>query len=465
MYSFYKRIFIFLITFIIRSASGVIFINENIIRTYETQVHVVIFKYNIVAKNISSTNGSVYELIFLNNISDQLGYLNAYDYNENIQLNINVGERDDKGLRYYITLLEPIQPSSVVQLYIVGSIGHGYIPIPKYIPTIAYSQNEHQRVQFEESYLFYSAYLTRKQVTYMNLPKMSFVERVVPTKYGVQKGLVIAWKEEVNTPPYTHAGQYPKIGVHMVLPVPLPFITRLQREIQVSHWGAVSFHESGEIINAGASPSTEFNRGEMNRVSGWVDTTLTQGGGTKIKHHNLLSSYSAQLPLTAENIKYYDFIGNITTSNAYRTKDSTMVVMSPRYYLLGGWKADVQLSYNVPTEAVLSRKSTDTSIHILNVTFTHPFHNLHTDELEVSVVLPAGAHDVQVVLPRNMNEDTLEFKTKWGWFDLLTPRPAVFVTAKNVFVPGNEVLTYNMQVVYRFWGYSFLLLVGVDLQL
>jgi len=57
----------------------------------------------------------------------------------------------------------------------------------------------------------------------------------------------------------------------------------------------------------------------------------------------------AEIPYHAWGVGYGDEIGNISTSNAYRSKEDKVVHVDikHRFPILGGWKSNFYLDYNL----------------------------------------------------------------------------------------------------------------------
>ena len=78
---------------------------------------------------------------------------------------------------------------------------------------------------------------------------------------------------------------------------------------------------------------------------------------------------------------------NLSTSNARRdSKGFVYARLQPRYPILGQWKTDFDLSYDVPTRTVLKQDVNDPSLHILNVTMSPPVIRTFTEKLYVEIV-------------------------------------------------------------------------------
>jgi len=61
------------------------------------------------------------------------------------------------------------------------------------------------------------------------------------------------------------------------------------------------------------------------------------------------------LPYHAWGVWYQDEIGNISTSNAWRSREEKVVKLNiePRFGILGGWKSNWELGYNLNTSRYL----------------------------------------------------------------------------------------------------------------
>lgn len=63
-----------------------------------------------------------------------------------------------------------------------------------------------------------------------------------------------------------------------------------------------------------------------------------------------------RLPLTAQNVKYFDEIGNNSKSELEYNEDSITFLYQTRYPLIfGGWKASYVLQYTIPTYEYLQK--------------------------------------------------------------------------------------------------------------
>lgn len=63
-----------------------------------------------------------------------------------------------------------------------------------------------------------------------------------------------------------------------------------------------------------------------------------------------IRGFLAHLPPGAHSIYFKDAIGNISTSQIRPGMQSTEVILTPRYPLYGGWKAEFVLGYSLPLQ-------------------------------------------------------------------------------------------------------------------
>jgi oligosaccharyltransferase complex subunit alpha (ribophorin I) len=140
----------------------------------------------------------------------------------------------------------------------------------------------------------------------------------------------------------------------------------------------------------------------------------------------------ALLPSGAERIYYRDQIGNISSSDVLHLRNGVELSLAMRFPLMGGWKTQFYQGYNVPVQVRQTDRQTDrqrpttsplrthlnTHMHpspqdlltasgrrrTLRVRFSVPFPDMWVRDLTVKVVLPEYAHNVQVQLPFEVDE-------------------------------------------------------------
>jgi len=85
----------------------------------------------------------------------------------------------------------------------------------------------------------------------------------------------------------------------------MPIFTEVKRQIQISHWGNINVDEHFELFNEAAGVKGEWGRVDYNMYN-------PNDGKNAIKNFNI------DLPRYIRGLYYYDFIGNISSSHAYR---------------------------------------------------------------------------------------------------------------------------------------------------
>lgn len=112
------------------------------------------------------------------------------------------------------------------------------------------------------------------------------------------------------------------------------------------------------------------------------------------------------MPASAENVKYFDEIGNSSKSELLYYNDYVTFKHQPRYPLIsGGWKAPYVLQYKVPTYEYLQRK--DGVFHLRIRAIDHIVNDGYIERASVKLMLPEGAVIKKVNAPKwfNVSED------------------------------------------------------------
>lgn len=248
------------------------------------------------------------------------------------------------------------------------------------------SQAEKQLVLYSANHYVDTPYLTKTQTTKVKLPVKSAVESFSKLKPAAQSADTITYGPYENIAAGTHS----KMEVHFENSSPFLTVTRLERTIEISHWGSViSVTEDIDIRHSGAQLKGSFSRYEYQRESG--------SGSSSIKN------FKTKLPRSAFDVYYRDEIGNISTSNMKKTSSNVVVDLRPRFPLFGGWKTHYILGYSVPASDYLFN---DGNQLILRMPFTsHLYDNMVIEEATVKVVLPEGASDVKLRLPFSITRE------------------------------------------------------------
>lgn len=166
---------------------------------------------------------------------------------------------------------------------------------------------------------------------------------------------------------------------------PMPIFQEVKKTIEVSHWGNINVDEYYEMFNEAAGIKGEFGRVDY---QSW-DPNRAQYA---------IKSLSTDLPRYIRGLYYWDFIGNISSSNAFRDDDKVGFRIEPRFPVMGQWKVDWSQGYNIPTRYHLFQDSKN-GRYFMNYTFDHDFNDILAENYTLRVILPEGATNVKVHLP------------------------------------------------------------------
>lgn len=105
-------------------------------------------------------------------------------------------------------------------------------------------------------------------------------------------------------------------------------------------------------------------------------------------------------------MSYYDEIGNISTSHAIRNREEKVVKLeiTPRFPILGGWKTNWHLGYNLNISRYLYVDEIDDTKFTLELSFGQCFYDIATEEYIQKIILPEGAYDITNNLPFDIDE-------------------------------------------------------------
>lgn len=261
-----------------------------------------------------------------------------------------------------------------------------------------------------------------KQTTFVGLPSRN-IESYTKIKPVSQTGSAIVYGPFEKQPPYA----YEELLVHFENNNKFLTVTRLERTIEISHWGNIAVEEHIDLLHTGALLKGSFSRYEYARES--------KSGQASIQ------SFDTILPAAAADIYYRDEIGNISTSHTRVKKDSVELNLRPRFPLFGGWKTRYTIGYNVPSYEYLFHSGDEYTLEMRLL--DHIFDDMVVDEMVLKIILPEGARNMQLELPYPAIRlpDSLHFT----YLDV-TGRPVVSVTKKNLV--ENHIQSFRFKYTY-----------------
>ncbi|XP_076171904.1 dolichyl-diphosphooligosaccharide--protein glycosyltransferase subunit 1 [Ptiloglossa arizonensis] len=334
-----------------------------------------------------------------------LSYIAAYREPVRVELKLietKVNAHSDKTF-YRIELKDTLSPGRIMSVEIEMILTHELIPHPKEI-----TQKEKQLVKYIGNIYLYSPYNIMKQTTIVSLPSRN-VESYTKFKPVSQSDSMITYGPYEKLLPFS----YEELSIHFENNNKFLTVTRLERNIEISHWGNIAVEEHIDLLHTGALLKGSFSRYEYAREA--------KSGQASIQ------SFDTILPAAASDIYYRDEIGNISTSHTRIKKDSVELNLRPRFPLFGGWKTRYIIGYNVPSYEYLFHSGDQYTLEMRLL--DHVFDDMIVDELVVKIVLPEGSKNIELNLPYSATR--LSDSLHYTYLDT-TGRPVISVTKKNL---------------------------------
>ncbi|KAI9278959.1 Ribophorin I [Phascolomyces articulosus] len=386
------------------------FRNTRVIRVVDLRANVVQEDIGIRAKNIDASPISHYIFTIPRQTEDHVASISAFLRQEpKTSLTIEqAGFDSEKEVQLYkITFDEPIQPDAEIRFGVKLAYTHALTPLPAKIPQVA-----RQFVVYSDNIYLYSPYFTDEVKTTVQLPSQ-VVQSYTGGEHVQHTGNKIVYGPFHSIMPET----FDKLRVHYEYGKPLLTVTELVRDLQVSHWGGnLGVEENYKLHHSGAELDTQFSRATYQL------TRMVHG------QTNVLKDMAFRLPSQARDVYYRDDIGNVSTSHFRNELESSVLEITPRYPLFGGWNYTWFHGYNVDLGR-FDHYSKEKDEYILNVNFVENVQDMVVDKAVVRVVLPEGATNVQVHTPFKM--DSIQHETHYTNFDS-TGRYLVILEKHNV---------------------------------
>ncbi|CAG4986397.1 unnamed protein product [Parnassius apollo] len=335
---------------------------------------------------------------------DNLAFVGFKDNNNK---DLRVVETSVKGyddVKFWrVELKEAVNAASTVVVTAETVLTKALLPYPT-----AITQQEDQLVKYNGNLYFFSPYYVASQKTtvIVNTKSVESFTKVKP--YSQQDG-TISYGAYSNIGPFTEK----ELSIHYKNNSPFLTVTRIERLIEVSHWGNIAVEETIEIEHTGAKLKGPFSRYDYQQ-----------------DHHSgpaSVRSYKTLLPASAADVYYRDTNGNISTSNMKVKKDSVELDLRPRYPLFGGWRTHYTLGYNVPSYEYLYHSGNEYLLKMRVI--DHIFDDMQVDELVTKIILPEGSTNIKLNIPYPVSR--LPDNLHYTYLDT-KGRPVVSFTKRNV---------------------------------
>lgn len=286
------------------------------------------------------------------------------------------GHSDVQYLR--IRLPKPLAPGAQQTLGISFYLLKAYKPLPASI-----KQEEPQFLQFSFSAYCPSAYTTAKQKTEVKFPSSTIPDYTKLPGSGEVAEFPQKQGSKLTYGPFDEkpAGATQPVSVRFEFNKPVTHVSRLERDVEVSHWGGnVAFEERYTLHHRGANLSSLFNRVK------WQQAQYYQPNSFALKEMKF------PLRVGSADAYYTDVIGNVSTSRFRSNKREALLEIKPRYPVFGGWKYPFTIGWNSDAKNFL--RKTATGGFVLNVPFLEgpkQPEGVEYEQVQVRVILPEGA--------------------------------------------------------------------------
>lgn len=402
--------------------------NKNVERAIDLTTQLVKITYKITLDHKSKKPISNYVFLLPTAECDKLSYLAARDTNKK---ELKVTNSKNANECSFTMTLPAASVSPVIQVEAV--FVRALIPYP-----VEITQAERQLVRYFGSAYFYSPYKTLSQKTIIHLASRS-IESFTPLKPSVNSDTQIIYGPYENVAgktnfslikpvnskiPLNLANTKSDIVVHYENNTPFMTIKRLERTIEISHWGNVAVEETIDIVHSGALLKGSFSRYDYQKDS--------RSGPASVK------SYKTLLPASATGVYYRDTNGNISTSAMKVLKDSVELDLRPRFPLFGGWRTHYTIGYNVPSFEYLFHNGDQYMLKMR--VLDHVYDDMVVDELVTKVILPEGCKNIKLITPYAVERkpDSLHFT----YLDI-TGRPVI--TFRKTNLVENHINDFNVK--------------------
>ncbi|KAL7266986.1 dolichyl-diphosphooligosaccharide--protein glycosyltransferase subunit 1 [Rhizina undulata] len=397
-----------------------VFKNANLLRTIDLTKPYVRETIAIIVENISNEPQAEYYLPVPKDLVPKISYVEAKDKKgSGAAFEVTPVELDgESDTQYYRILISPpigLGASSTIQINLATT--EQLSPVPAEI-----NQGDKQFLQWTGSQYFPSAYSTQKQKTKLKLPNNEVPDftKLSPKKDGTEdptkSGSQFTFGPYKVVTPEDKGGE--SVSVRFDYTAPVIRMDRMERDIEVSHWGGnLAIEERYWMTNIGAKLKNHFSR-----VS-WAASSYYKPATAAIK------DLTFPLQVGAKDPYFTDEIGNVSTSRFRSNFREANLELRPRYPVFGGWNYSFVVGWNHELKDFLRTQSNGEDF-VLKVPFLEgPKESVTYGELEVTVILPEGATNVQYSAPIPLlKQEQYLHKT----FMDTVGRTAIKLTAYNV---------------------------------
>ncbi|KAK5007747.1 dolichyl-diphosphooligosaccharide--protein glycosyltransferase subunit 1, partial [Cryomyces antarcticus] len=231
------------------------------------------------------------------------------------------------------------------------------------------------------------------------------------------------------------AGAAETVAVRYEFTKPLIHASRLERDIEVSHWGGnLATEERYWLVNRAAALKNHFSRVAYQQSAYYNPPT------------SALKELRFPLQVGSLNPYFTDDIGNVSTSRWRSNAREATLELKPRYPLFGGWKYSFRVGWDAELAPFL-RKLKQGDAYVLRVPFLEgpkQAEGVEYERVELRVVLPEGAKNIRYTT--TVPHTAAAITTHRTFLDT-AGRPTLHLTALNLV---DELRDRDLVVAYDY---------------
>ncbi|KAM7219283.1 dolichyl-diphosphooligosaccharide--protein glycosyltransferase subunit 1 [Rhypophila decipiens] len=410
------------------------FKNVNLVHVVSVEKNYVKENINVLIENIDKAAQDEYYIPFTADQASRLGGVEVKDRNRKEAnpppFSAEVVEYDPTSNTQYlrIKLPAPLKTGGQQTLGITFYLLKAYSPLPASI-----KQDDAQFLTYTFSAYAPSVYTTTKQKTEVKFPSANIPDYTKIQDFPTKQGSKLTYGPFDEKP----AGAYEPITVRFEFTKPVIHVARLERDVEVSHWGGnVAFEERYTLFHRGANLSSLFNRVKWAQAQYYNPNTYA------------LKEMKFPLRVGSTEPYYTDVIGNVSTSRFRSNQREALLEIKPRYPLFGGWKYPFTIGWNSDTKNFV-RKLAGRG-YVLNVPFLEgpkQPEGVEYEEVHIRVILPEGAENVKFYTSVPSSSITSTEVTAHKTFLDTLGRSALTIKARNLvddFRDRELVVSYDL---------------------
>jgi len=370
---------------------------------------------------LSNTGSQGFFLAIQNKFANKLAYISVNDLSANL-LAVTKDQQDTESVLYKVSVPKGDKIIIVVREVFIHSMEAYPVNI---------TQQEFQLVRYYDNHFFYSPYKVKEQKTLVKLSSTLIESQIEQPPTKLDKD-TLTYGPYYDIPPFTSSEMY----IHFENNNPFYTITKLVRELEISHWGNLAVEETVDLQHDGAHLKGSFSRFDYMR-------------NPRANGISAIRMFKIRPLKGASDVYYRDDIGNISTSFfSVRDNDIPLLELIPRFPLFGGWKTSFYTGYNVPLSNALGYDYQE-SRYILNTTFAVDWDDIVIDDIQIKIILPEGARDIEIYTPFPIDSNWTEIRVTY--LDT-TGRPVIILQKNHIVGEHNQYF----QIAYRFSSLSLL---------